>query len=404
MDTESGYDSHLTGGEVRKSHFLQFSIRQSLVLLAVSSVLLALMAPAIQRRFREWRLDEGFRKTAIADVELAAAVRANDVSAARHALEAGAKPDRDYSSRPTGLLSTCIHQGQLEMMKLLIDYGADVERTAQVMGGARYGPALFVAVRCDQPADIRCQMIRLLVDHGADIRSQDGNDNLMDVAYHLSDGQTGDLLRGYGLPYGPREMAAFNRLDELKHAVREDPELITQRFQTTWATAGPHDRPTLLAIALYRGYREMSQFLIDAGAPLGTRQNLGRTLLHEAALGGDPELIRLLIARGLDVNAIDEHFKDTPLEYATSHAKPLAVAALLEAGANVNHQDGSGRTHLHAAVWGNRIEVVKMLLTAGADPTIADVKGQTPLDVARAQNPEIAKLLEQAAKISAKSQ
>jgi ankyrin repeat protein len=142
----------------------------------------------------------------------------------------------------------------------------------------------------------------------------------------------------------------------------------------------------------------MSLFLIDAGAPLDTQQHLGRTLLHEAAIGGDPELIRLLVARGLDVNAIDDHVKDTPLAFAVGHDNHDAVAALLEAGANVNHQDGSGRTHLHGAILGKRVEVVQMLLAAGADPTIADRKGETPLDLALARNPAMANLLEQATK------
>jgi ankyrin repeat protein len=384
------------GGSVasqKKRRFWQFSMRQLLLLLALSGALLGALAPEIHQTLRLRHLEQNGRRIAAANNDLMEAVRTNNLSVARRALDVGADPD-------LGIL-TCIAKGHVEMLKLLLDLGADPEGTP-FRGPLGGGAPLLSAAACDQPPEIRCQMVRLLVEAGADPQRQQGRYNAMDHAVHLLDSQMGDLLREYGLPYGPREMAAFNRLDELRQAIHDDPDLLKQRFRSYWATTGPADEPTLLAIALYQAYREMSLFLIDAGAPLDTRQHLGRTLLHEAAIGGDPELIRLLVARGLDVNAIDDHFKDTPLEYAAGYDKREAVAMLLQAGADVNHQDGSGRTHLHAAVSGKRLEVIHMLPAAGADPTIADIKGETPLDLARARNPAMVHLLEPAAEKSPK--
>lgn len=403
-DSKPAADKGGSAASRKSGRFWQFTMRQLLVLLAVSGVLLALVAPAIQRRFHVRRLEERWREMASVDVELAGAVRANDLSLARRALAAEANPDFMSNQPGSRMIFDCIAKGQVEMMKLLLDFGADAEGTEGVrfIGPGGGGPPLFVALNCDQPPEVRCQMVRLLVAAGANPRRQEGRTNAMDVAVHRSDSQIGDLLREYGLPYGPREMAAFDRLDELRQAVHDDPELVKQRFKSTWATSGPNDNPTLLAIALRGGYREMSLFLIDAGAPLDTRQHLGHTLLHEAAVGGDAELIRLLVARGLDVNAVEDHFHDTPLEYAVGDDKREAVAALLEAGADVNHQDVSGRTFLHSAVFGKHVNILRMLLAAGADPTITDIKGQTPFDVARAQNPALAKVLEQAIEQAAK--
>jgi ankyrin repeat protein len=213
----------------------------------------------------------------------------------------------------------------------------------------------------------------------------------MDEAVRSSDVETGDLLREYGVPYGPREMAAFNRLDEIKRVVTETPEVLNDRFRPIWAGAGP----TLLAIALARGYREMALFLIESGAPVDTLVYEGSTLLHEAAKGGDPELIRLLLGRGLKLDATD-NYSDTPLCDVSSRNKPQSVAALLEAGADVNRQGLNRRTPLYGAVLSDQIDIVRMLLAAGADPTIGDHEGKTPLDVARTRNPEIAQLLEEA--------
>ncbi|HVX12573.1 MAG TPA: ankyrin repeat domain-containing protein [Pirellulales bacterium] len=371
----------------KKRHFLQFTTRQLLLLSAVSALLLAIVTPRIHRMFRSWETEEKSRRIEAANQDVIVGIQVNDVSLVQRGLEAGAHPDLMPGQARESLLFTCITKGRLAPMKLLLDFGADVHN----------GAPLVAAAACDQPPEVRCRMVRFLVAAGADPERKRGNDDAMDIAVHRSDGKLGDLLREFGLPYGPREMAAFDRLDELRQAVGNDPELLTQRFKSHWATKGPADEPTLLAIALYRGYREMSLFLIDAGTPLDTKQHLGRTLLHEAAHGGDAELIRVLIARGLDVNAADEHCQDIPLEFAAGYDKREAVAALIEAGADVNYQESSGRTFLHGAVRGNRVEVVQMLLAAGADPTIADKKGETPLDVARAQNPAMIDLLEQAA-------
>jgi ankyrin repeat protein len=56
---------------------------------------------------------------------------------------------------------------------------------------------------------------------------------------------------------------------------------------------------------------------------------------NEAARGGDPHLIRLLIQRGLDVNAVD-NYSGTPLCDIASRGKPEAIAALVQLGADAN--------------------------------------------------------------------
>jgi ankyrin repeat protein len=55
----------------------------------------------------------------------------------------------------------------------------------------------------------------------------------------------------------------------------------------------------------------------------------------------------------------------------------------VEAGADVNKQCEHGRTALHmAAAWGHA-DVARLLIESGADPTITDDEGMTPVDVAR---------------------
>ncbi len=139
-------------------------------------------------------------------------------------------------------------------------------------------------------------------------------------------------------------MAAFNHLEDLRRVVQENPEIVSERFEPVYA-AGPGQGPTLLGIALERGYREMALFLMESGAPIDVVENLGSTLLHKAARGGDPVLVRLLIAKGLDVDARD-NYQDTPLGDVAGRDCCETVAALIEAGADVNAR-GMNQQTLH---------------------------------------------------------
>lgn len=377
-----------------RRRFFQFSLRQLFLLLAVLALLLGIVTPRLHRVFQERQSQNAARRVQQAEVSLVRAVRNDDTSLARRALEAGANPSGVYGDAGS-LLYLAIENGCIPMMELLLEYSADVEASQRLNRAPTVGgPPLFAAICCDQPVEARLRMIRLLIQRGADPRREVGRRSAMDCAVYQSEARIADLLRESGAPYGPGEMAAFGRLEELRGVVREDPAVLKQRFRPIWA-ANPGQEPTLLGIALERGHREMALFLIESGAPLDTLEYLGQTLLHRAARGGDPELIRLLIARGLDVDAKDD-YRDTPLRDIAWQGKPEAVSALLEAGAEVNTRGMNQRTPLWSAVSGNQVELVRMLLAAGADPTIPNRDGKTAVDVAQEKDPRIVELLEEA--------
>jgi len=59
------------------------------------------------------------------------------------------------------------------------------------------------------------------------------------------------------------------------------------------------------------------------------------------------------------------------------------VSYLLVQGVNVNHKDYDSRTALHVAACEGLLGIAQELVYAGADPSIADRWGNTPLDEAR---------------------
>ena len=89
--------------------------------------------------------------------------------------------------------------------------------------------------------------------------------------------------------------------------------------------------------------------LLDYGASLDDRGRYGLTALHYAVRGGKLPLIKLLLERGAQANALDEDGL-TPLLHLSktrSKADPIPVMELLAAsGANVDARDETQGTLL----------------------------------------------------------
>ena len=93
----------------------------------------------------------------------------------------------------------------------------------------------------------------------------------------------------------------------------------------------------------------LSQYL-DDGGDANTRDDKQMTLLNLAALSGQTEIAKMLIARGADVHATN----------------------------------GDQTTPLHSAAFTGRLDLTKLLLAQGARLDMTNDKGQTPLDNAAA--------------------
>ena len=152
------------------------------------------------------------------------------------------------------------------------------------------------------------------------------------------------------------------------------------------------------------------QRLVDYGADVDIRYGhhnpgpgricrQGATPFFLAAYTGDLAMLQLLLELGADPN-IKNAEGCTPLlaaagvddlssgdEPAATDAEAVAVVEfLLQHGADINAIDENGETAMHGAAYANRPEVVRVLMTAGANVEIWNSKnryGRTPLDIAK---------------------
>jgi ankyrin repeat protein len=131
--------------------------------------------------------------------------------------------------------------------------------------------------------------------------------------------------------------------------------------------------------------------LIERGAEVDALNSVGETALIVASLSGHPEMVELLISAGADVLAEDPHFHYPALHAAASRGQLNVVKLLLAKGGDVNRQSGNGGTALLAAAINDRLEVLEFLLDNGADANVGDNGGNTPIAVSHSR--EVQELL-----------
>jgi ankyrin repeat protein len=158
------------------------------------------------------------------------------------------------------------------------------------------------------------------------------------------------------------------------------------------------DGQTALHAVARAGNVEAAKLLIDHGATVDARERWGgQSPLMWASARRHPEMMRLLISKGADVNAasINRDYQRhvtaegrpksldsgglTPLLYAARENCIACADVLLEAGADIDLPDPDGVTPLLLAIMNANWDLARRLIDAGADVNQWDLFGEAPL-------------------------
>lgn len=268
-------------------------------------------------------------------------------------LRAGALPNTAVATGETPLM-TCARTGDVAAVRLLISHGADVNATEP----AQHQTALMWAA-----AERHVDVVRTLIEAHADLTAQT---TLGFTALHFGaragDVPTTELLLNAGV-------------DVNTHAKRDSvPPRGAPSGGVGFTTRGSSfPGSTALLVATVRGHVPLALFLLDHGADPNDDE-AGFTPLHWAAgtwenglanpvygfvdpIGGIPDreaklrLIKALLARGANPNL-------------QMTVRPPTFGGTGTGGYN----DAYGATPFIVAANASDLEVMKMLLAAGADP------------------------------------
>lgn len=150
---------------------------------------------------------------------------------------------------------------------------------------------------------------------------------------------------------------------------------------------GASARDTRVADAAMAGQRETVRTLLAAGVDANVAQGDGMTALHWAAMHDDAELARVLMYAGANLRATTRIAGHTPLFLAAEQGHAGVLQALLDAGADPNARTVSGVTPLMAGAASGNAQVVTALLDRKVDVNAADTTiGYTALMAAAAAN------------------
>ncbi|XP_062611705.1 serine/threonine-protein phosphatase 6 regulatory ankyrin repeat subunit B-like [Saccostrea cucullata] len=137
---------------------------------------------------------------------------------------------------------------------------------------------------------------------------------------------------------------------------------------------------TVLHMSCAWGREDMCRYLVNMYPCLiSVRDNDGCTVLHSACRGGSVEVVYFLIEKGMDINSLTNDGK-TILHIACLNGKFEVCVYLAENHPHLlNVKDKSGNTVLHAAAWGDNVQIVKLLIEKKMDINALREDGETIL-------------------------
>jgi ankyrin repeat protein/outer membrane protein assembly factor BamB len=292
------------------------------------------------------------------ETALAVAVKERKAETAALLLERGAATGSRTRYGETPLMNAA-RKGDSAMIGLLLSAGANPDE-----GDIGEGTPLLRAIWKGEE-----EPVRLLLDGGADVNAVAMGNNPW-----LGSGWSSDPLTRSGY----FKVASFLHTPLMAAVERRRAEWVRTLLDRGAKVNRDEGVPPLLyalGIGQHRGGADLPALLINAGADVNASWYGDTPLMYASERWVSPMLVRSLLEKGADPNAVNEAGR-TPLMFARSTE---AASLLVEAGAEVNARDGLGYTPLMYAVMSRRAATVKLLVSWSADVNAATADGRTAL-------------------------
>jgi ankyrin len=322
------------------------------------------------------------------------AVRADNLETADLLLRAGAKISATNREGSTPIQLAAMN-GSAAMIDRLLKAGADANATLSSSGDT----PLMLAARSGKP-----DAVKVLLDNGAKINATETWGDTTALMWAVAEGNHAvvRMLIDRGADVNARSKFVPSATGRGFEGATPVPVLANQSAQENASGS-----LTPLMFAAREGDLESARMLVAAGADINTRGGDGKDALGLAIFNGGYDVASFLIDNRANVNQADAQ-RFTPLFWAVDRrnmetapnfpwvvtADPLPlIKKLLDAGANVNFlvnntprarmRDGSPRivfaTALMRAAFSGDIELVKLLVSRGADPKVLSKDNETVL-------------------------
>ncbi|EGE01373.1 hypothetical protein TEQG_08570 [Trichophyton equinum CBS 127.97] len=284
----------------------------------------------------------------------------------------------------------CFHNGDVEVVRFLLDHGAEVNILDRDRAGNSY--SLHWAANRD-----RADIVKLLLDRGAE-KSRKGFDGrnalgmvlyyslsprkvepkqmetiqvLLDHGFSVDESGMDPSLLGHAAGFTDYETVSFSRHELVKFLLSQGASVnsLDDRLNT----------PLHLHVSTSQPDERVVRLLLDAGADLSARNTNGETPLlravsalhcpYQQGTPHDPQgsasvvLLRRLLGAGSDITALD-HLGQTALHILASNSPACtpgecpekAAQVLLDMGVPIDSLDNKGRTAIDILLEKHTIE------------------------------------------------
>ncbi|XP_037909760.1 ankyrin repeat and KH domain-containing protein mask isoform X3 [Hermetia illucens] len=282
------------------------------------------------------------------------AASAGHVEVAKVLLEHGAGINTHSNEFKESALTLACYKGHLNMVRFLLQAGADQEHKTDEMHTALMEASM----------DGHVEVARLLLDSGAQVNMPtDSFESPLTLAACGGHVELATLLIERGANIEEVNDEGYTPLMEAAREGHEDMVALLLSKGANINATTEETQETALTLACCGGFMEVAEFLIKQGADL----ELGAsTPLMEAAQEGHTDLVRYLLENGANVHA-QTQTGDTALTHACENGHTDAAEVLLYYGAELEHESEGGRTPLMKACRAGHLCTVKFLISKGAD-------------------------------------
>ena len=211
------------------------------------------------------------------------------------------------------------------------------------------------------------------------------------------------LLRRHGA--APEDVVDDRMEAFIRACIRQDRDTAAAMARSHPEYVNTHH---LLFEAAKRNRADVASLLLDLGTPVNVQDSSRRTALHEAAAGDARDVARLLLERGIDPDVYESHYRATALGFAGHYDHRAMIDLLTPFSRDVWCLARQGKVERLRDVlsieperarqvapngitplwWlpdeeATALQVVELLLAAGADPAAKMKDGTTAADSAR---------------------
>ncbi len=279
------------------------------------------------------------------------------------------------------LLTEAVIQGDLELVKLLVDEGADIKQRDNfgrtlLHEAAYHGHPEVASYLISEGVDIAA--VDRFTYNGTALTAAVSNPYKDNVAIVKQLIEAGFNPQKH-VPEAVLFAVYYRHLDTVKTLLRAGVNIDT--IVKTVRTAPYLESKTPLHIAIERNDTAMVNFLIEQGASETILDSKGRPPLHIAVLDQRPDIVKAFTEFDVNLNIRDNQGR-TALHLAlqSGYVDNDTLQLMMEYGARPAYYQGGNLGYVEGNLAESMQTIVRMLLESGANLNEIDKAGKTPLD------------------------